>query len=311
MAAIRSQPVSQRVFVTGATGVLGRRAVPLLVRAGHFVTAVVRSERKANLVRAAGATPVSVDLFDAAAVRSAINGHDAVAHLATNIPTGPAAAERSAWRTNDSLRRDVAAVIASAAADAGVARMIQESITFPYVDRGDRWIDEQCERTYFWGNETTVAAEAAAARVTAAGGAGVVLRFAMFMAPDSAHCQSFVRAAQRGSFGIVGAPAAFISFIHVDDAAQAVVAALDAPAGIYNVAEPEPRRRSDHREALASVVGQPELRLISELVNPGDNQALQSLARSHRISSQPLRDALGWQPARHAIESWKEVAELP
>jgi nucleoside-diphosphate-sugar epimerase len=299
-----------RVFVTGATGVLGRRAVPALVRAGHLVTAVVRSEEKADAVRAAGATPVSVDLFDAAAVSSAITSHDSVAHLATNIPTGPAAADRSAWRTNDSLRRDVAAVIASAAAEAGVPRMIQESITFPYVDGGDQWVDEQCERTYFWGNKTTVAAEAAAARVTATGGAGIVLRFAMFMAPDSAHCQSFVRAAHRGSFAIAGAPGGFVSFIHVDDAAEAVVAALAAPAGIYNVAEPEPRRRSDHRQALASLVGQPELRLIPELVDPGDNQALQSLARSHRISSQHLRDALGWQPTRQAIQSWKEVAEL-
>src|SRR4029078_4613769 len=112
--------------------------------------------QKADVVRTAGATPVILDLFDAAALRSALAGHDAVAHLATNIPTGPSAAERSAWRTNDSLRRDVANIIASAAAEAGVARMIQESITFPYVDRGDEWVDEQCERTYFWGNETTV-----------------------------------------------------------------------------------------------------------------------------------------------------------
>jgi hypothetical protein len=135
-------------------------------------------------------------------VRSAITGHDAVAHLATNIPTGPAAGQRSAWSTNDSLRRDVATVIASIATEAGVARMIQESITFPYVDCGDRWVDEQSERTYFWGNETTVAAEAAAERVTAAGGAGIVLRFAMFMAPDSAHCRSFVRAAHRPNLRI-------------------------------------------------------------------------------------------------------------
>jgi nucleoside-diphosphate-sugar epimerase len=299
-----------RVFVTGATGVLGRRVVPALVRAGHSVTAVVRSEDKAAAVRTAGATPAFVDLFEAAAVRAAINGHDAVAHLATNIPTGPQAAERSAWRTNDSLRRDVAAVIAGAVAQAGVARFIQESITFPYVDCGDRWIDEDCERTYFWGNESTISAEAAAAGVTAAGGAGVVLRFAMFMAPDSAHCQNFVRAARRGSFGMVGAPTGFISFIHVDDAARAVLAALDAPAGIYNVAEPQPRPRSDHREALASVVGRPELQLIPELVDPVANEALDSLARSHRISSQRLGDATGWQPTMHAIEHWKDLTDL-
>ena len=297
----------QRVFLTGATGVLGRRVVPMLVGSGHSVSAVVRSEAKAAAVRDAGATPVEVDLFDRASVRAAVAGHDVAAHLATNIPTGPAAAQRSAWDMNDRLRRVAAAIIADCAIDSGVGRMIQESITFPYVDGGDGWIDEEHERTYFWGNECTTVAEAAAASVTAAGGAGVVLRFAMFMAPDSAHCQSYIRAAQRGSFAIAGAPSGFMSFIHVDDAAGAVLSALEAPAGTYNVAEPDPRRRSDHREALASMAGRSELSVVPEIVEPAD-EGLRAIARSHRISSRRLRDATGWEPQVHAVEFWKDLA---
>ncbi|MGZ4806106.1 MAG: SDR family oxidoreductase, partial [Ilumatobacteraceae bacterium] len=175
----------QRVFVTGATGVLGRRVVPRLVEAGHDVTAAVRSKTKAEGVRSAGATPVLIDLFDRAAMRAAIDGHDTIAQLATHIPTGASAARRSAWRTNDRLRKEAAPAIAAAAAQADVARYIQESITFPYADGGEQWIDETHDRVYFWGNECTVAAEAAAAHFTSAGGVGIVLRFSLFMAPDS------------------------------------------------------------------------------------------------------------------------------
>ena len=301
--------MGQRVFVTGATGVLGRRVVPALVSAGHDVTAVVRSDSKADDVRAAGATAVQADLFDRAAMRVAIAGHDTVAHLATHIPTGPSAALRSGWLTNDSLRRDAASAIAGAVTDAGadvgVGRMIQESITFPYVDGGDEWIDEDHERIYYWGNRSTVDAEAAAASVTTAGGVGVVLRFALFMAADSAHTNGFVDAARRGVFGLVGDPEGYISFVDVDDAAAAVVAALDVPAGTYNVAEPEPMRRSAHRAALAAHVGR-SLEVPGTTDRAGGDAAA-SLARSHRISSRSLRDASQWAPRIRCVDRWKEL----
>ena len=297
--------MGQRVFVTGATGVLGRRVVPALVAAGHRVTAVVRSEAKASAVRAVGATPVQADLFDRAAMRAAVEGHDSVAHLATHIPTGPSAASPSAWSVNDSLRREAAAAIAGAVADAGVGRMIQESITFPYTDGGDEWIDEDHERVYFWGNRCTVDAEAAAASVTTSGGVGVVLRFALFMAADSTHTQAFVNSARRGLFTMAGDPDGYISFVHIDDAAAGVVAALDVPAGVYNVAEPEPVRRAAHRDALAAHVGQ-SLQAVPSVADRGGGDAADSLARSHRISSQRLQGVSRWVPGIHCVDRWKE-----
>lgn len=292
--------MSQRVFVTGATGVLGRRVVPLLVEAGHRVTAVVRSQAKASAVRAAGASPIEVDLFDRDRIRQTIDGCDCIVQLATHIPSGPAATQRSAWETNDRLRGVAAPAIAAAAVDAGVGRFIQESITFPYSDGGDEWIDERHERTYFSGNQSTATAEAAATDVTVAGGVGVVLRFALFMAPDSAHTQGFVNAARDGRFTVVGDLQSYVSFIHIDDAAAAVVAALEAPAGTYNVAEADPVRRAIHRDALATLVGKPLVELT------GDDGA-NGLARSHRISSRLLHDATGWEPTVNCVERWKEV----
>lgn len=299
--------MGQNVFVTGATGVLGRRVVPTLVAAGHSVTAVVRSDAKADALRAAGATPVRVDLFDRAAIRAVIDGHDCVAHLATHIPTGASALRRSAWRVNDSLRRDAANAISAAVVDAGIGRYIQESITFPYTDGGDEWIDEDRERTYYWATECTVVAEAAAASVTAAGGNGIVLRFAMFMALDSAHMQSIFDAAKRGLFALVGEPDGYVSFVHMDDAATAVAAALEAPAGTYNVAEPDPLPRARHRDMLTEVVGRRRLLPVPAVVERAGGTAVASLGRSQRISSQRLQGVSSWSPTIRCVDRWKEL----
>jgi nucleoside-diphosphate-sugar epimerase len=296
-----------RLFVTGATGVLGRRVVPLLVGLGHDVTAVARSEAKADQVRAHGAAAVEVDLFDPAAVAGAVRGHDAVFHLATNIPTGASTATKRGWRINDRLRSETSLALSRAAIDAGIDRYVQESITFPYVDGGTDWIDEQVERTYFWGNRSTADAEAAAASVTAAGGSGVVLRFAMFAAADSAHMHSFVSIARKGISGLFGEDDAYISFIDIDDAASAVAAALSVPAGIYNVGEAEPLTRGEHNAALATAVGRDRLRQVPGMLEKAAGSGVESLARSHRISTDALQAASSWRPERRGIDMWKDL----
>ena len=241
-------------------------------------------------------------------MRDALAGHDAVAQLATQIPVGAAAARRSAWRTNDQLRGTAAAIIAEAAIANGVDALIQESITLPYVDNGDRWIDEHVERAYVPVTESVVDAEAAAAAMTAAGRRGVVLRFAMFMGDGSGHIDSFVAAARRGIFAVFGAPGAYTSFVHIDDAAAAVVAALDVPAGVYNVAEPDPQRRAAHNAALAAAVDRKRLRPVPRIVERAGGKSAAGLARSQRISSQLLQSVSPWRPVIHCIDQWKELA---
>jgi nucleoside-diphosphate-sugar epimerase len=295
--------MGQKVFVTGATGVLGRRLVPRLVEAGHRVSAVARSAEKAAAVRAAGATPIEIDLFDRSALCAALKGHDSVAQMATNIPTGRAAADPAAWHANEALRREAAPTIAGAATDVGVGRYIQESITFPYLDGDDQWIDEAFARDYESTDDPVAAAEAAAFGVTAAGGVGIVLRFAMFMAADSAHTIGFYSGAQRGVFTMAGDLEGYTSFIHMDDAAAAVVAALSIPAGTYNVAEPDPVRRSAHRDALCAAVGRSQLDPMATPAGAGPAR----LARSQRISSRHLSEASSWTPIVHCVDQWKEL----
>ena len=109
-----------KVFVAGATGVLGRATVPRLVAAGHEVRGAARSPEKADQLRAQGAEPVTVDLFDPASVRAAVDGCQGVVHMATNIPPLTKGWKGDAWATNDRLRREGTRVLADACRDAGV-----------------------------------------------------------------------------------------------------------------------------------------------------------------------------------------------
>lgn len=293
-----------KVFVTGATGVLGRRVVPALLRTGHEVTAVSRTDAKAEQLRRVGAKPVVVDLFDPDQVREAISGHDAVCHLATHIPTGADMPLRRGWRTNDRLRRQAAGILSSEAIAAGIERYVGESITFPYVDSGDAWIDEQTSRDHNWVNETTTDAEAAAQAVSDAGGSGVSLRFAMFSAPDSDHMATYRWVARLGISPLFGAPDSYISFIDIDDAAEAVVSALGAAPGVYNIAERNPTTRERHGRALADAIGRRRLRAIPDAViaRAGDNVA--GLARSQRIDACAFADETGWTQRVDPIDRW-------
>src|SRR4051794_35044268 len=105
-----------QIFVTGATGVIGNRVVPALVALGHQVAAVGRTEEKRAALRSLGATAIAVDLYDPAAVRRAVVGHDTICNLATAVPASPVRVFlRSAWREMDRVRQEISANLVSAA----------------------------------------------------------------------------------------------------------------------------------------------------------------------------------------------------
>ena len=295
--------MTRTIFVAGASGVLGRRVVPALVAAGHSVTANVRNAAARRAAAEAGAATATIDLFDTSQTDRIGDEHDTVVNIATSIPTGASAARRSGWSMNDRLRTEASANLAAAVARSG-GRYVGESITFPYVDAGAEWIDESVERTYFWGNRSCVDAEAAASSVTQAGGTGVALRFAMFFAEDSAHLAAIRAAARRGVFPIPGELDGHTSWIDIDDAAAAVVASLGAPAGIYNVAEPDPVPRSDHAAALARSIGRRRLRPLPQVVVKLAGAGVGSLARSQRVSSSSLMSVTRWEPTRRIVDAW-------
>jgi nucleoside-diphosphate-sugar epimerase len=297
-----------KVFVAGATGVIGRPAVKLLVAAGHEVTGVARSPDKSRLVGELDATAVSVDLFDPDAVRRAVVGQEAVINLATRIPPLFQAALPGAWRENDRIRSIVSRNLADAALDTGASHYVQESFAPIYPDRGSAWIDESVPVDPAPYVRSVLEAERQAERFTGAGGIGIVLRFGLFYGPDGSHVRATLQLARRGISAVIGSPEAFMSPIRTDDAAAAVRAALGSPAGVYNVVDDEPVTRREYVDALAQALGSPRLRILPDwLAGLGGSKA-RMLMRSQRMTNRKLKDVTGWSPAYpSAREGWQAV----
>jgi nucleoside-diphosphate-sugar epimerase len=284
-----------RIFVAGATGVIGRRAVPLLLAAGHAVTAIGRSaEKEAQLARF-GATAVNVDLFDPGALRRAVAGHDAVINLATHLPAGWRVFAPGAWDENDRVRRVGAANLVYAAIAAGARRYIQESFAPVYPDGGERWIDETVPIAPVAYNRSVADAERSAERFTGSDRIGILLRFAPFYGPDAWQTRQMVDSVRRGWAPIPGAADSFISSVSHDDAATAVVAALALRAGAYNVGDDEPMRRRDYFDTLAAALAVAPPRIPPRWVARLFGSLGEMLARSLRLSNRKLR-AGGWSP---------------
>jgi nucleoside-diphosphate-sugar epimerase len=297
-----------KIFVVGATGVLGRRAVRELVRAGHEVTAVARSESKASLVRELGAAPVIMDPFDATRLNDAVRGHDVVMNLATHIPAPARSVLPGAWKENDRIRTELSALLVDASIANGAKRYVQESIAFMYPDRGDEWIDEDVPLEPADYARSVLDAEASARRFTDAGGVGVVLRFGMFYAADTTHTVTQLRAARRGFSPFLGPVDAYQAMIHLDDAGTAVVAALDVDAGTWNVVDDEPLPRAVASDALAQLLGKKRLRPMPKAMLKMGGKTFDVLTRSQRVSNERLRKASSWEPRyRSAREGLREV----
>lgn len=297
-----------KVFVAGGTGQVGRRAVVALLAAGHHVTAVARTPDKGEALRRAGALPVSVSLFDPVALRREVAGHDVAVNLATRIPVGPAAVRPSAWREDDRIRTEGSRILVDAALHHDVGRLVQEGVAFVYPDCGDDWITEQTVPAPNPRSQAaTMAATAQAARFTAAGGAGVVLRFGLFYGPDPASLDILARA-RAGKPVVLGRAGGWLAPLHPDDAAAAVVAALGCPAGIYNVCEP-PVRRSEWATAIGTAVGGGPAKFYPRILQKLAGSRAEPLGRSLRVDSAAFSAATGWVPERRSTYGgWVEHA---
>ncbi|MGH3412770.1 MAG: NAD-dependent epimerase/dehydratase family protein [Marmoricola sp.] len=285
-----------RVFVTGATGVLGRWAVPALLAAGHRVTGLARSPEKARTLAGLGADPVEVSLFDAAALTEAFRDHDAVCNLATAIPSLATYGLSRSWRANARIRREGSTAVTDAALAAGVPRLVQESIVMTYPDLGDEWIDETTPLDVYPIVESSPVAEGNVERFSDAGGAGLVLRFGLFYGPGTSMGSMMAGMARRRVGIQLGTPTGYLSSVHVADAGSAVVAALHAPAGVYNVVDDQPLTRREYADAVSAAVRQhPAVRLPGRLALLGGRN-FAAVTRSIRASNRRLRDTTGWAP---------------
>jgi len=298
-----------KIFMTGASGVIGRRAIPILRRAGHAVTAATHSEQSREHLARMGISTVAVTLFDRADVARAVKGQDVVVNLATHIPHSSLQMFLpGAWRENDRIRRHASAAVVDACLATGVPRLIQESFAPVYPDCGERWIDERTPLRPVRYNQTVADAEAAAKRFEASGRTAVILRFGGFYGPDAWQTREMIRWVKRGWGPLPGPGTAYISSVSHDDAAAVVGAGLSLPSGAYNVVDDEPLTHREFIDALAAALNVQRPKLPPLWLTPLFGSLGQMMARSLRISNRKLRSLSSWTPEYPSVrQGWRPV----
>jgi len=292
-----------KVAVTGATGVIGRSAVSVVIAAGHDVIGLARTEGKAGLLASLGATARLGRLGDPDFLADLFTDADAVVNLATHIPVGLAGALPGAWRTNDRLRTEGVRRVVAAAREAGVRRIVQESVSLLYADQGDGWVTEASPLDITRATEPATVAEAQVQAYQCDSRTGVVLRFGLIVGDDDT-TRWQLRAATGGRSLGLGDPDGWLHPVHTDDLGSAVLAALSAPSGVYNVGA-EPVRRADYVQAYADAVDRPGLSFMSPLMTRLAGSRAEPLARSLRVSSDHFTASTGWTAGRPRMDaSW-------
>ncbi|HEU4658366.1 MAG TPA: NAD(P)-dependent oxidoreductase [Capillimicrobium sp.] len=300
-----------RVFVAGGTGAIGRPLVAQLVARGHDVVATTRSAAKAGELRALGADAVVVDGLDAAAVREAVvsAAPDAIVHQMTALSGTPDLRRFDRWfAATNALRTRGTRNLLDAAQAAGVRRFVAQSYTgWPNARTGgpvkteDDPLDPDPAPAQ---RETAAAIRFVEEAVTAAPLDGVVLRYGGFYGPGAS--ESLVELVRKRRLPIVGAGGGVWSWLHVDDAASATVAALESDAtGIFNVVDDDPAPVAQWLPDLAQVVGAKPPRHVPVWVGRllGGEAVVRMMTEARGSSNAKIKRELGWQP-RYA--SWRD-----
>ena len=158
-------------------------------------------------------------------------------------------------------------------------------------------------------NRSLVDAERSAQRFSGGARTGIVLRFAALYGPDSWFTRDLIRYVRRGFVPMPGAAESYVSSVSHDDAATAVVGALLARAGTYNVVDDEPMRRRAFVDSLAEVLGVGAPRLAPPWTKHLFGSLGEMLARSVRVSNRKLREECAWVPKYPSMrEGWRAVA---
>jgi nucleoside-diphosphate-sugar epimerase len=302
-----------RVFVAGASGAIGRPLVRQLVAAGHEVTGMTRREERAEEIRAVGAKAVVCDVFDAPVLEAAVAevSPEVVIHELTALP--PKFSPKPAYLApTNRLRAEGTRNLIAAARAAGARRVIAESVAFLYAPKGDWVKDEEAPLAAGAPGSFGEAVEALAdleRQVTGAEGIeGIVLRYGWFYGPGTyfAHDGSQTADVLKRRFPIVGEGDGVFSFIHVEDAAGATVAAVERGApGTYNVADDEPAPQHEWLPFFAEALGaKPPRRVPVWLAKLVAGRATVGNAIGLRgASNAKAKRELGWQPR---YSSWRQ-----
>lgn len=300
-----------KVFLIGATGAIGRRLLPLLVKRGHRVVAATRNPARLDALGAVGSEPVLLDLLDAEAVRKALSSArpEVVVHEATALSDVRSFRnfDRNLAATNR-LRTEGTEILLDAARAAGVRRLVAQS----FNARGDRSVSSK--EGELGAHPPGIVAETLDAirrlegLVTAAPGIeGIVPRYGAFYGPGTSLASDgiFVEMVRRRRFPVFGDGSGIWSFLHIDDAAMATVLAVEGSAtGVFPVVDDEPAPVSVWLPELARILGaKPPLHLPEWLGRMVLGPGMVLMSSERGTSNAKAKRELGWRPS---YASWRD-----
>jgi nucleoside-diphosphate-sugar epimerase len=301
-----------RVFITGATGAIGKSLVPMLVASGHEVTGTTTTESKLAQLREAGAEGVVLDALDRDAVLEAVKAAqpDVVVHQATGLAgIGNPRKMAAEFGPTNRLRTEGTDHLIEAAQAAGARVVAQSFAGWPFKREGGSVKDEDApldDDPPSQMREILGAIRHLETAVTAAD--GIVLRYGGFYGPGTGMSRdgAQTQAVLKRQFPIVGDGGGVWSLIHIDDAASATVAAIEhGEPGVYNVVDDEPARVREFLPVLADAVGaKPPRRLPKWLIRLFAGEAMVIMLTDIRgASNDKAKRELGWKPAH---PTWRE-----
>lgn len=293
------------VFVAGASGAIGRPILEKLLRHGHNVTGIARSQSALADLQAQGVTVVEADVFDATSIRVALQNAapDVVIDELTSLPKTPAEMA-NAIAGDRKVRLEGGGNLHRAAEELGVQRYIQQSSGF-FLEATQGLADETSPIAVDAGGNvglsTTMYAELER-RVLNSSMKGIALRYGFFYGPGTWYRQDGAAAEQvrRQQTPIVGDGGAVWSFVHIEDAASATVAALHAEPGIYNITDDDPSPVSSWLPAFASWIGAPAPPhvTVEQAREAGGEDAVFYGTKLVGASNTKAHKILGFQPRR-------------
>jgi nucleoside-diphosphate-sugar epimerase len=304
-----------RVFVAGATGAIGRQLVPRLIAAGHDVVGMTRSDSKRAALIELGATPVVADALVPEQVAEAVGSTQpaAIVHQLTAIGRLDMRHFDRDFALTNRLRTEGTDNLLSAGRAAGVGRFVAQSYTsWPYartggkIKREDDPLDPTPAKEM---RESLAAIRHLEQAVTSADWTeGIVLRYGAFYGPGTSLARGGeqLEMVNRRRLPVVGDGAGVWSFVHIEDAAEATVAAVErGERGIYNIVDDEPAPVAEWLPALAEQIGAPKPWRVPRLVGRlfAGEAGIVMMTDARGASNDKAKRSLGWKP-QHA--SWRQ-----
>jgi nucleoside-diphosphate-sugar epimerase len=274
------------IAVLGGSGVYARHLIPRLVAAGYPVRALVRRPEAATTALACGAETRRADIFQPELLTSALDGCDVGVNLATSLP-GPSG--RGDYAANDRLRREGTAIWVAACREAGVTRVLQQSIALVNSGTGDEWADEDTVVP----PDDTIAGRAIAAAwemeasISGSGLDWCVLRGGLFYGPGTGFDDDWFDRARSGKLRLPGEGDDYVSLVRIEDMAAATVRAIERwpSRRALIVADDQPARWRDVFGHIAASVGADPPPAGGRIAFP-----------SWRVRNERARELLSWAP---------------